>query len=102
MHETMSKPANHVTPKDEIIVIGCGGHAKVVISTLRAAGHRVSAVFDDNAQKWGSEICGVCVGGPITAANDAPARLGVMGIGDNATRRQLVQKLGNLRWVIAV
>ncbi|HSN84633.1 MAG TPA: hypothetical protein VLS88_18780 [Polyangiales bacterium] len=37
---------------DNIIVIGAGGHAKVVIATIRAAGGDVSAVCDDDKSRW--------------------------------------------------
>lgn len=84
------------------MVIGGGGHAKVVISTLQAAGHQVSAIFDDNARKWGSEIFGVRVRGPIAEANDAQAPLGIIGIGDNALRRKLAQRLDKVRWATAI
>ncbi|MBN1877732.1 MAG: transferase, partial [Anaerolineae bacterium] len=40
------------TEVESVCVLGAGGHAKVVISTLQAAGYRVEAVYDDDAQKW--------------------------------------------------
>jgi hypothetical protein len=34
------------------VVIGAGGHAKDVFSTLRANGHSIGAVFDHDATLW--------------------------------------------------
>ena len=44
--------------KDGIVVIGAGGHAKVVISTLTARGVAIAAVFDDDDSKWGMDAQG--------------------------------------------
>ncbi len=90
-----------MTPRKEVVVIGAGGHAKVVISTLQAAGWQVNAVLDDRPQKWGSEIFGVPVRGPISAALEMPESGAVIAIGDNASRRRLAQEL-RLRWITAV
>ena len=76
-----------------IIVIGGGGHAKVVIGTLRAAGHCVTAVFDDDGAKVGKEILGVLVAGPLAAIHEKRYPCGVIAIGDNATRRRLAGAL---------
>ena len=46
-----------------IVVIGSGGHAKVVIDTLRATGRIVRACTDSDLARHGSEILGVLVEG---------------------------------------
>jgi shikimate 5-dehydrogenase len=38
--------------RDGIVVIGAGGHAKVLISTLIARGFSIAAVFNDDETKW--------------------------------------------------
>ena len=43
---------------DSIIVVGAGGHAKVVISTVLAAGMSIAAIYDDDREKWGCKISG--------------------------------------------
>ena len=35
-----------------VYILGAGGHAKVVASTLLAAGYRGAGFFDDDAGKW--------------------------------------------------
>ena len=44
---------------NDIVVIGAGGHAKVVIATVRAAGGDVAAAYDDDQRRWGESILGV-------------------------------------------
>ena len=83
-------------------VVGAGGHAKVVISTLRAAGYTVAAAYDDNAARWGDIVSGVPIVGGIAqlaALPDAPA---ILAIGANAVRRRIAAQLPHVRWVTAV
>lgn len=87
------------TPSDGIYVIGAGGHAKVVIDTLQAAGRQVLAVFDDDSRRRGESLLGVPILGPIS---EIPARgQAVIAIGDNGTRRRLAETL-QLCWVTVV
>lgn len=90
-----------MSPAGVVVVIGAGGHAKVVISTLRAAGHEVAAVFDDDPAKWGTRVLGVEVVGGVGAIAEHPYAHGVVAIGDNRVRRAVAGKVG-LRWVTAV
>jgi sugar O-acyltransferase (sialic acid O-acetyltransferase NeuD family) len=84
-----------------ITVIGAGGHAKVVVATLQAAGHRVSAVFDDRAELWGTSLLGIPIHGPISKLETQPWRRAVIAIGDNSIRRRLAGRL-NARWTTVV
>jgi len=82
----------------QIAVIGAGGHAKVVISTLQAAGRHPAAAFDDDEGKWGSEILGVPVAGAITAVRDGEYDLGVIAIGNNSKRKEISATV-TLEWI---
>jgi sugar O-acyltransferase (sialic acid O-acetyltransferase NeuD family) len=82
-------------------VIGAGGHAKVVIATLQAAGFEVTAALDDDQSKWGSELLGIAVAGPLSAAPEY-ARRAVIAIGNNQMRRRLAAELNRLEWVSAI
>lgn len=73
-------------------MIGAGGHAKEVVATLRAAGVDVEAVADDDPDRWGEEILGVPIRGPIESCCD-PGTPAVLAIGDNAARRRLAEAL---------
>lgn len=72
-----------------IVVVGSGGHAKVVIATARAAGHEVAAVADDDPARWGQRVLGVEVAGPAAATLDDPGALAVLAIGANRSRQRL-------------
>ena len=84
---------------DNIIVIGAGGHAKVVIATIRAAGGDVSAVCDDDESRWGKVLLGVPVTGPISSevTGKSPA---ILAIGDNRVRQTLSTRI-EAEWVTA-
>lgn len=99
-HSTM--PDFEGSPKPApIFVIGAGGHGKVVLSTLQAAGLAVEAVYDDNAKLWGSTLLGVPVRGPIDDVRMIVGASGVLGIGNNSVRERLAQSLP-LRWLTVV
>lgn len=74
-------------------VVGAGGHAKVVVSTLQAAGFAVEAIFDDDPRKRGERLCGIPVVGPVEALLLWSSGEGVIAVGDNAVRRLLSERL---------
>ena len=82
---------------NSIVVIGAGGHAKVVIATVRAAGGDVVAAYDDDQSRWGQQILGVPIKGPISGEEigSAPA---IIAIGDNRARQSLAARL-HAQWV---
>jgi sugar O-acyltransferase (sialic acid O-acetyltransferase NeuD family) len=84
-----------------VVVIGGGGHAKVVISTLRGAGCEVAAVFDDAPASWGARVSGVEVLGPVKSIPEHPYHFGVIAVGDNRVRREIAGRV-DLRWLTAV
>src|SRR5581483_3713754 len=91
---------------DAVAVLGAGGHAKVVIATLQAAGFTVGAVFDDDRSKQGSRLLGVEVQGTLDDFAGSGYRRAVLAIGDNATRMRLAERLGDrlpeIEWIVAV
>ncbi|MDH3200663.1 MAG: acetyltransferase [Myxococcales bacterium] len=84
---------------DNIVIVGAGGHAKVVIATVRAAGGEVVAAYDDDRARWGQQILGVPVKGPISAKDigGAPA---IVAVGNNRTRQSIAERL-QAQWVSA-
>ena len=75
-----------------ILLIGGGGHAKVVFDTIRASGMGVIGYCDDNAHSAMSgtlEYLGA-IGG--ASGHDAPV---VIAIGDVGTRRRFIGELGS-------
>jgi sugar O-acyltransferase (sialic acid O-acetyltransferase NeuD family) len=87
--------------RPRVVVIGAGGHGKVVVSTLQASGIRVDAVYDDNPERWDSDILGVPVRGPVDELKGAVGVTGVLGVGDNTIRERLSQSLP-LDWLTVI
>jgi acetyltransferase EpsM len=85
----------------EVAVIGAGGHAKVVASTLLAAGYRVSGFYDDDSEKWGKYIFGIPVVGSIDVLKETKHSPAIIGLGDNKTRKKLASEL-DLDWITVV
>lgn len=82
---------------ERVMVVGAGGHAKVVIDVLRAAGHEVAALFDDDASRHGQVFRGVPVvgGAADVVAYAAAARLThfIVAIGHNGARLGIGRRL---------
>ncbi|MCB4755554.1 MAG: acetyltransferase [Elusimicrobia bacterium] len=83
--------------KRKIIIVGTGGHSRVVVSVLSRMGHyQVVGLLDRNEPRANEKILGVPVIGEF---GDLPAlykkgvRLAALAIGDNDERRQLFTKL---------
>jgi sugar O-acyltransferase (sialic acid O-acetyltransferase NeuD family) len=85
-----------------VAVIGAGGHAKVVISTLQDAGYRVAAVFDDNQKMWGTSLLGVRVQGAISELDGGLYPAAVIAIGSNSVRERLSQQIKQVEWISAI
>ena len=85
----------------EVLVLGAGGHSKVVVRTLEVLNYSVVAVLDDNEQLWGTQLCGVPITGPIASAEEYLGMPSVLAIGDNQTRRKLSSQL-SCDWLTVV
>src|SRR4029453_11389877 len=83
--------------KDGVVVIGAGGHAKVLISTLTACGVSVAAVVDDADTKWGVVAQGI----QVSRLERELGGRGVIGIGDNTQRRNMARTL-SFEWQTVV
>lgn len=88
-------------PLATVWVLGAGGHGKVLVSTLLAAGDRV-AVADDDPALEGQRLLGVEVVRAGPAAPPHGARV-VLGIGSNEVRRRFDEELSErVQWAVAV
>jgi len=81
----------------EFVVIGGGGHAKVVIAAIESTGDRVVGVLDDNASLWGGTLLGHTVMGPVSQALIPAGARAVLAIGANRGRALLADRL-QLPW----
>lgn len=90
-----------MAPRD-FILIGAGGHAKVIAAAILAREDRVVAVFDDDPARQGQTLLGAPIVGPIAAAAGYASRaLAILGIGSNAARARLAAEL-DLPWGVVV
>jgi sugar O-acyltransferase (sialic acid O-acetyltransferase NeuD family) len=87
--------------KGPIAVVGAGGHAKVVVATLRAAGLEVKWILDDDVSKHGTKVLGVPVTGPTASLAALGCSGAVLGVGDNRARHRLAHELTG-PWATAI
>ena len=85
-----------------VTILGAGGHAKVVISTLLSANIKIQRILDDNPEKWGSSIFDIEVTGPLSEIDFDSAEQALTAIGDNKTRKDIVNRFPRLHWITAV
>lgn len=87
---------------ESIWVLGAGGHAKVLIDTIRAEGRFCPVgVLDDNPARLGDQVLGVPVLGSITTESIArfSIRQAVIAIGANRIRQAIAHRLdGQVIW----
>ncbi len=72
--------------KRPLVVVGAGGHGKVVADILRAMGRPVAG-FLDRSRTPGTVVAGLAVLGDETWLDEHPARV-ALGVGDNANRER--------------
>ena len=88
--------------QSRVAVIGSGGHACVVASTLMATGHQVVGFYDDDQQKWGSHIFGIPIIGAIEQlASSKDFSHGIIAIGQNEIRKNIATKL-DIDWITLI
>lgn len=87
--------------KDGIAIIGAGGHAQVVASTLLALGHNAIGFYDDDPQKWGQEILGIPIVGPIKNLTNKKDSQAIIALGNNQVRKHLATQM-DLDWITLI
>jgi acetyltransferase EpsM len=87
---------------ERIAVIGAGGHASVVASTLVASGHTIAGFFDDDPRRSGTTFCNAPMLGTIAdAATSRDFSRAILGVGRNDVRKRLAEEL-DLDWMSVV
>src|SRR4051812_25419830 len=80
-------------PTDRLVLVGAGGHGKVVLDAYRVLHPgAVVEVRDDDGAKQGMAFLGLSVVTPISPSERYRSRCHVS-IGDNPTRRRIAQAL---------
>jgi sugar O-acyltransferase (sialic acid O-acetyltransferase NeuD family) len=93
---------SQITTEGAVCILGAGGHAKVVVSTLQAIGRRVLAAYDDDPKKIGTSLLGVPVQGLISSLRPGCECSFIIGIGSNSLRHRIAQRLPWAVWTCAV
>jgi sugar O-acyltransferase (sialic acid O-acetyltransferase NeuD family) len=86
------------TRHDRILILGAGGHGRVVLDILlQAARYRVIGYLDNNRAMVGRRVDGLPVYGPVDELQQFAHELDIQGviiaIGDNGTRRGLARQV---------
>jgi len=91
--------------KHRCLILGSGGHGRVVLDILRNADeHEVAGFVDSNPELTGRRVDGVKVLGSPSDLNrlrrDCDADAAIVAIGDNGVRRALADQLDALGFVL--
>ena len=85
-----------------LVVLGAGGHAKVVLATALAAGWHVAGLYDDDPDKLGLRILGVPVVGNLPAPGSLGGQWVVAAFGSNARRAEMAIRYSGARWASVI
>lgn len=85
-----------------IIVIGAGGHAKVILATLSILNYNIEGVLDDNPKLLGEFVLGYKVIGDISYLKRCKDKQVICALGDNKLRHKIATAFANLNWISLV
>ncbi|MGF6148380.1 2,3,4,5-tetrahydropyridine-2,6-dicarboxylate N-acetyltransferase [Kingella potus] len=94
---------NTDTNADKLVIIGAGGHGKVLAATALAAGRWAQIVFLDDGRAAGDTVLGLPVlgGTPLLGTRLTPdAYQAAVAVGDNAARQKLFGRLKTLGFTL--
>lgn len=86
---------------EQVIVIGAGGHGKVIADIVRCCGDTVLGFLDDSSQPP-ETICGIPVLGKIENYVNYPSAKFVIAIGNGTIRQKVAERLVGVRWYTAI
>lgn len=87
---------------ERIVLLGGGGHGKVLISAARAKGFQCVGVLDDDPHLQGGELLGVPILGPISMALEMTNVSFLTAIGNGKIRRTFAEHMPNLEWATVI
>lgn len=88
-----------------VLIIGAGGHAKVVTDILQLRGVAITGYLDDHEPDWGTDFCGYPVLGATDRYQDFSADGWIIATGSNAARQRIAAQLGAVtdqHWINAI
>ena len=86
---------------EQVIVIGAGGHGKVIADIIRSSGDTVLGFLDDSP-KPPETVCGIPVLGRTENYVNYPDARFVIAIGNGAVRQKVAERLAGVRWYTAI
>lgn len=86
---------------EQVIVIGAGGHGKVIADIVRSCGDTVLGFLDDSLAAPES-VCGIPVLGRIENYVNYLGAWFVIAIGNGTVRRKVAARLSGVRWYTAI
>lgn len=86
----------------DLVILGAGGQAKVVITTARLCGYDPVAIYDDDENKIGRSFAGVAVVGRICDLPEDFSGQAFIAIGCNRVRKKIAERLCRAQWPILV
>lgn len=84
----------------EVVIVGAGGHARVIADSVLRAGDRVLGFLDDGAEE--GVIFGIPVLGGIRDYRSYQDAFFVLGIGSAAIREKLADAMHGVNWYTAI
>jgi len=90
--------ATQTPERPSCVIVGCGGHGRVVLDIIRnAATYEPVAFVDSNADTHGRHVDGLPVVGDLddlpALARDLRLRHAIVAIGDNGVRRKFAERI---------
>lgn len=81
----------------DVIIIGAGGHARVIADIVRCSGDRVLGFLDDAAPSADLPVLG-----KVKDYVNYPVAAFIIGIGNAAVRRKIAEQLAGVNWYTAI
>lgn len=85
---------------EKVVIIGAGGHGKVVADIALRSGAQVLGFLDDS--RAGEQVCGIPVLGKTEDYVNYKEAAFVLAVGNAAVRRRLAERMAGVRWYTAV
>jgi len=82
-----------VKVEKRVVILGAGGHARVVCDILRLCGHKVIGFLDDDPALTGSQLLGLPVLGGTERVAELDIDAAIVGIGENHLRQAFYERL---------
>ena len=83
-----------------IIIIGAGGHSKVIIDIIRELGnYNIVGIYDDNKTGYFS---GIKIIGKIAEIDNKKNEYFIIGIGNDKIRKKIAEEYNQLKWATLI